>query len=158
MDRLRPAARWVGLGIALLWSVGCDPTSSKLSGADCKPRKLAKMQTCAGEDHGFQECGFFFRATGVPEKSWCAALGAQAQAGGPILRCDWGNPAAWRRVACATYNIHGSARCFVCSDSQPEAAKTYVYAYDANCSHGLEQVTCNVAAERAGVDLGSAAF
>lgn len=153
------------VGLALLAGLGCDSsswgslgTSRKLSGTDCKPRKLTKMQTCAGEDHGFQECGFFFRATGVPDKSWCEALAAQAQASSPSPPCDWAKPAAWRPVACSTYNIHGAARCFSCSDSQPEAGKTYVYAYDANCDHGLEQVTCNVAAERAGADLGPVAF
>ncbi len=143
----------------LLAGTGCDPTSRKLSGVDCKPRKLTKMQSCAGEDHGFQECSFFFRATGTPEKSWCEALGApELVSESSLRRCDWTSPAAWQRVACATYNIHGAARCFACSESATEAAKTYVYAYDASCSHGVEQVTCNVGAAQAGVKLGPVSF
>ncbi len=152
---VRPLVVVAGL---LLGGLGCDPTQRKLSGTDCKPRKLARMQTCAGEDHGFQECGFSFRATGVPDKTWCEALTKQAPVAGPASRCDWAKPATWKSVACATYNVHGAARCFTCSDAQPEAAKTYVYAYDSSCSHGIEQVTCNVDPTRAGADLGPVTF
>jgi len=117
------------------------------------------MQTCTGEDHGFQECGFSFRAIGVPEKSWCEALVAENVASdGPLKRCNWDNPAAWTRVACAVYNVHGAARCFGCDDPQPEAGKTYVYAYDAACTHAVEQVTCNVDPVQAGAKLGPVTF
>ena len=157
--------RLLVVSLALLLGFGCDSNSSglmggvsTLSGTDCKPRKLTKMQTCTGEDHSFQECGFFFRASGVPDRSWCEALAAQAQGSSPSPACDWNNPAAWRPVACATYNVHGAARCFSCADAQPEAGKTYVYAYDANCSRGIEQVTCNVDPIQAGVKLGPASF
>ena len=159
MDWLKQRAWCALLSIALTGGLGCDPTSRKLSGTDCRPRKLTKMQTCAGEDHGFQECGFFFRATGVPDRRWCEGFTAQEVAGEPRLRrCDWNSPAAWTRVSCATYNTHGAASCFACDDSAPEARKTYVYAYDATCTRGIEQVTCNVAAEGAGAGLGPIAF
>jgi len=156
MDWLSAVTRPAVLAVVLLATFGCDPTTRKLSGTDCKPRKLVKMSACVGEDHSFQECSFFFRATGVPEKRWCEALATQESASDPSWRCDWNNPAAWQHVPCADYNIHGAARCFACRDSAAEAAKTYVYAYDASCAHGIEQVTCNVDAPQAGAKLGPA--
>jgi len=149
--------RRYAVAVALVSGFGCD--KSTLSGSDCKPRKLVQLQSCSGEDHSFQECGFSFRATGVPDKRWCAGLtSAQPATATSLGRCDWVNPAAWTRVACASYNIHGVANCFACNDSAPEAAKTYVYAYDAGCTRGLEQVTCNVDAAQAGRKLGPFAF
>ena len=137
-------------------AVACDPTLHRLSGADCKARRLARVDACAGEDESFQECKFYFRASGVPERSWCEALPSAPPSGGALPRCDWSAPAAWAPVSCALYNVHGAARCFGCFDSGAEASKTYMYAYDAHCDRGIEQVTCNFDPGQAGSKLGAA--
>jgi hypothetical protein len=142
-----------------LCSVACDPTSSKLTGKDCKPRKLMGLQACAGEDHGFQECRFFFRASGVPERAWCEAMpSAQPLTDGPLKPCSWETPRNWSHVSCSKYNVRGAASCFACVVAEHEAARSYVYAYDATCSRGIEQVTCNFDAVEAGAKLGAVAF
>jgi hypothetical protein len=46
-------------------------------------------------------------------------------------------------VKCSTYLIHDAASCYACVDDQPEARRTYVYAYTADCKRGIEFVTCN---------------
>jgi hypothetical protein len=149
--------RW--LLVVWVCSGACDPTASKskLSGADCKPRKLAQLQACAGEDHGFQERRFFFRASGVPERAWCEALpSVEPPPDGALDTCSWDTPRGWSPVACAKYNVQGAARCVACVVVEPEAARSYVYAYDASCSRGIEQVTCNFDAVEAGKKLGPA--
>jgi hypothetical protein len=147
--------RW--LLVLCLCSSSCDPASSKQSGVDCRPRKLARVQACTGEDHGFQECRFFFRARGVPQRAWCEAMPSAAPlTDGALAPCRWDVPLTWSRVACAKYNVRGPASCFACVVAEPEAARTYVYAYDAGCGQGIEQVTCNFDAVEAGVKLGPA--
>jgi hypothetical protein len=151
--------RRVGLGVVLALSASCDPTTRKLSGSDCKPRKLTRLDSCVGEDRGFQECLLYFRASGVPERSWCEALGSPPISGELDLpRCDWSSAATLQRVACERYNIRGAARCFACAVAELEASRTYVYAYDASCTRSIEQVTCNVSAAEAAAKLGPASL
>lgn len=139
-------------------ALGCDwfSTSHKLAGSDCKPRKLSKLEACAGEDRSFQECYFYWRASGVADHAWCEALSGAQPSGGELSRCTWDTPSGFTQVACDTFNIHGKARCFACKDGHREAALTYVFAYDEGCARSIEQVSCNADPVQAAAKLGPA--
>jgi len=161
-----PGRRWIVLALLapsaplMLPALGCGKlsTTDKLSGSDCKPRKLVSTTSCAGEDRSFQECSFYHRAIGTPQRSWCEAMPSAAPAGGALSRCSWDSTIGWTPVTCNTYNIHGAARCFACTAGGPEEALSYVFAYDAACRRGLEQVTCNADPAQAGLKLGPVSF
>jgi hypothetical protein len=135
--------------------VACDLSSSKrLELSDCRARKLIRTDTCKGRDEGFQECRFYLRAGGVPNRSWCEELASSAHPSTSELpECDFDKPAAWAKVNCGIYRLPGKLTCYACVASKREAQRTYVYGYDAACSHGFEQVTCNYDPVRAGIEL-----
>lgn len=140
--------------------LGCDwlSPSAKLSGSDCKPRKLTRVDACVGEDRSFQECHFYYRATGVADRAWCQAMSSVTAVGGELAGCTWDSTQGWAAVPCSRYDIYGRARCFACVSGSHEATITHVYAYDAGCERGLEQVTCNVDPVQAAHKLGAARF
>jgi hypothetical protein len=160
----RARARLVMTGAALafvsLASLACNLFKHEpLSFNDCKPRKLTRMSTCHGENSGFQECRFYFRATGTPDRAWCEALLAIPLATGqPPSVCEPSVAATWQHASCADYNIAGPAHCFLCPGTQGEARTTYLYAYSADCTQALEQVTCNYDPQQAASRLGRAAL
>jgi len=145
--------------LVLLFTTSCDLLGGArgLSDTDCKPRHLNAMHSCTGTDSSFQECQFYFRATGVPDHNWCASVTkSSAQELSALSECDLAHPESWSRVRCAHYGILGAALCYGCiSDDHHETRKTYVYAYSSDCSRGLEQVTCNVDPIRASQALGN---
>ena len=81
-----------------------------------------------------------------------------APVGGALALCTWDSTVGWTPVSCPSFNIRGAARCFACTGGGPEETLTYVFAYDAACERGLEQVTCNTDPAQAGIKLGPASF
>jgi hypothetical protein len=135
--------------------LGCVETERKLTEQDCHTKKLESVDACNGLDDGFQECHFYFRALGTPNRDWCTRLQTSARTPeqGP-MRCDFDKPETFTRVECATHGVFGNVDCYMCGAAATEATKAYVYAYRKDCSRGLEQVTCNVRAEVAATKLG----
>ena len=109
----------------------------------CKPQKMINQEECVGENKSFTECRFFFRAFGVPETQWCTQLKEQASSNIPIPACDFDHPQKWAKVSCSEYQFDEALDCYACNISQLESNRSYVYAYNADCSKGIEQVTCN---------------
>ena len=109
----------------------------------CKPKKMSKQGECVGEDNSFTECRFFFRVFGVPESQWCMQLKEQAASDIPVPACDFDNPQKWAKVSCSAYQFNEALDCYACNISQLESNRSYVYAYNSDCSKGIEQVTCN---------------
>jgi len=135
---------------------GCDSLfgPKALGKAECRPRKLTHVDACQGEDTTFQECHFYFRASGVPDRAWCEALAASAMtsAGGPPV-CDFSKPAAWAKVSCTGYQVAKDWNCYECKADELESSRAYLYAYDPQCSRGSELVTCNYALQKAAARL-----
>jgi hypothetical protein len=158
------------LSVALAGAGCCKPLfGAKLSGDECRPRALSKMDSCEGEDESWQECRFYFRATGVPETQWCESLAKTARKD-PLWdqsnaardcvndeECAWNacdDVSSWRRVRCVPYGLVGGWTCYECNDGYAETFKTYVYAYNDDCTRGAEQVTCNFDPLNAAQNLG----
>ena len=155
--------------VALL-AAGCCQTPSNLDlDGKCKPRTLIKMDSCQGEDRSFQECRFYFRATGQADNAWCQSL-AEATETEPSKECDSQNsndkdsacdpeacksPSAFKRVDCDKYGVQDQATCYTCADVKREANKNYVYIYSPDCSRGAEKVTCKYSPTTATSKLGS---
>lgn len=144
--------------LALLVTTSCNPLSRTLSGDDCKTRKLTHVDNCSGLDSGFQECRFYFRASGSPERPWCKSMSqiAKADADAHLPTCDFSKPTSWSRVSCSSYNIVGAGGCYACIVDEPESRRTYLYAYTPDCARGIEQVTCNFDPHEASAKLGEA--
>lgn len=112
--------------------------SGVLENDDCRTHSLQRVESCLGEDRGFQECQFFFRAKGEPKQNWCPAIRDAAGTNSETCSRD-----AFREVACIDYGLPPEMTCHRCDLSEFEANRTYVYAYDRACRRGIEQVTCN---------------
>ena len=136
----------IAVGGALAWSLCTEPPTlwhtRRLSGSDCRPRKLLQLDRCDGVDETWQECRFYFRAYGTADRAWCQALAA-AQSGPQLPRCDFKDPSAWQRVTCADLAFPADYACYACLMGSGENDKVYVHGYDAACERSIEQVTCN---------------
>jgi hypothetical protein len=126
-------------------------SARRLSTTDCRARKLIRTDHCVGFDDSWIECKYYFRARGVPDRGWCQALAAISRAPASALpQCDFAAAGAWAPVSCAEYRFDSALRCFGCREGGNENNRTYVYAYDAACAVGIEQVTCNFDPQRVG--------
>ncbi|HEX3769540.1 MAG TPA: hypothetical protein VHV30_01690 [Polyangiaceae bacterium] len=123
---------------------------------DCRTA-LATTTTCRGENSGFQECHYHFRAEGLPDPEICTAFLAGPDAvppahpaaarpvdGGARAACPENDPTGWQRVACADYHVEAAMVCFECLDgSRPESAREIVQAFDRTCERGIVLKSCN---------------
>ncbi len=142
----------VGAAAAVLLVANAGPLgrSRQLWLRDCRPRKLATMDTCRGQDSSFQECRYYLRATGTPDVAWCRAMLAAADRPEEPTACDLESPRSWAVVDCGRYGLSAFDRCFLCVTGEPEARRTYVHGYDRRCTEAAEQVTCHVDPVEAG--------
>jgi len=124
-----------------LWSGGLGD-DHEITLAHCRPRNLTTVDACWGFDASFQECRFYYAATGVPDAAFCNSLVSRA-IGTRSPPCGLDSPAGWADVDCSRYALDDWSRCFVCKVNGPEAAHTYVYGYKDDCTAAIEQVTCN---------------
>jgi hypothetical protein len=129
---------------------------------DCRTA-LAMTTTCRGENSGFQECHYHFRAEGLPDPALCAAflarpgteplapavttvtaLAVSADGGAAHAGCPENDPGGWQRVACEDYKVDATMVCFLClDDSRPETARQIVQAFDRSCERGVVLKACN---------------
>ena len=132
----------------ILFLVSCfggaeAPVKKETSTISCNPQKMRTQEDCVGEDSTFAECRFFFRAYGVPDTQWCMQLKKQASHKQSIPECNFEEPQQWAKVSCLDYQFDGALDCYACNIAQMESNRSYVYAYNDDCSSGIEQVTCN---------------
>ena len=118
--------------------------------ASCRPRNLTRVDACWGWDDSFQECHFYYGATGVPDPAFCKGLVSDHDRSSESHDCTLDLPFGWAEVDCKKYSLDEWARCFACNVREPEAGRTYIYGYNEACSAAIEQVTCNFDARRAG--------
>ena len=125
--------------LLILLACESDPTRGL-----CYPKHIDPMTKCQGSNTSFQECRYYFRATGMPDQSWCRGIQQNSRQYTELPECDFSTPNSWGKVSCTPYGLDSALLCFGCSVNRPEAAQTYIYAYDEACSTGIEQVTCNI--------------
>jgi hypothetical protein len=127
---------------------------------DCRTA-LAMTTACRGENSGFQECHYHFRAEGLPDPRICTAFLAAADAPTPPHApavaaipadaaargvCAENDPSGWQRVACGDYRVDATMVCFACADaSHPESAREIMQAFDRSCDSGVVLKSCNEA-------------
>jgi hypothetical protein len=159
LSAARRALRGIVWAAAPVVLAACDNglmgSAQELSGDDCRPRKLAGVESCTGLDMGWQECRSYYRATGPAPKQWCEELRRRAGPEAIELRpCVFDDARNWVRVPCSRYGIAEVAACYACFVDQHEVQMTHVYGYDADCLRGVAQITCNFDALEAGRIMG----
>jgi len=133
------------LTIAVIAFISCQPfgAARKLSGSDCVTDALDSIASCAGTDHTFTECRYYWRASGRPRRTLCESLVARPQPATAVTLHACEGSEFWSELHCADYSLPGSMRCFGCTDAKHEAVRTKIYAFSKNCETAWEQATCN---------------
>ena len=126
-----------------IWLVlfGCFNSEKKIV---CSPKHLAEMSDCQGEDHSLKECRYYYRAIGKPDIQWCSRLKEGASQQNQMQTCDFNKVESWISLPCATYGFDSKMNCYGCVLKEPEASKTYLFAYNQECTQAIEQETCNI--------------
>jgi hypothetical protein len=116
---------------------------------DCKT-PFVETKSCRGEDSSFQECYWFFRAEGVPDRAVCQSYLRRGAPPFPSARsCDARSPQGWQNIPCAGVRLSATSTCFACRVPEPEAARHYVQAFDSTCTQAILLAACNAPIERA---------
>ena len=126
------------LNILLLWSCGGEKEIV------CTPKHLVEMSSCSGEDNSSTECRYYHQAIGKPDPMWCRQIKENASQKNQMMACNFTDATSMISLPCTAYGFEQQLSCYGCIVSEPNASQTYIFAYNADCSEAIEQVTCNV--------------
>ena len=75
---------------------------------------------------------------------WCRQIKENASQKNQMMACNFTDATSMISLPCTAYGFEQQLSCYGCIVSEPNASQTYIFAYNADCSEAIEQVTCNV--------------